>query len=62
MFEIKKQLRKECENAETRAVTYFRKLNEIETILKRADMTHEMYYETVNKIKRVIFTNTTSQK
>lgn len=62
MFETKKQLRKECENAETRAVTHFRKLNEIETILKRADMTHEMYYETVNKIKRVIFTNTTSQK
>lgn len=62
MFETKKQLRKECENAETRAVTYFKKLNEIETILKRADMTHEMYYETVNKIKRVIFTNTTSQK
>lgn len=30
MFETKKQLRKECENAETRAVTYFRKLNEIE--------------------------------
>ena len=61
-METKKQLREGLENAELRAVTHFRKLNEIENILKRADSTHEMYYETVDKIKRVIFTNTTPQK
>lgn len=61
-METKKQLREGWENAELRAVTHFRKLNEIENILKRADRTHEMYYETVDKIKRVIFTNTTPQK
>ena len=50
-METKKQLKEGWENAELRAVTHFRKLNEIENILKRADRTHEMYYETVDKIK-----------
>ena len=61
-METKKQLREGWENAELRAVTHFRKLNEIENILKRADRTHEKYFETVDKKKRVIFTNTTPQK
>lgn len=56
-METKKQLREEAENAELRAVTHFRKLNQIELILNNADKTHEMYYETVEKIKKVIFPN-----
>ena len=56
-METKKQLREEAENAELRAVTHFRKLNQIEIILKNADISHEMYYETVEKIKKVIFPN-----
>ena len=56
-METKKQLREEAENAELRAVTHFQKLNKIEQILKNADKTHEMYYETVEKIKKVIFPN-----
>lgn len=56
-METKKQLREEAENAELRAVTHFRKLNQIEIILKNADEKHEMYYETVQKIRRVIFPN-----
>lgn len=57
LIETKKQLRQEAENAELRAVTHFQKLNKIEQILKNADKTHEMYYDTVQKIKKVIFTN-----
>lgn len=57
MWETKKELRKEAELAEERAVTHFRKLNQIEMILKNADKNHEMYYETLYKIKRVIFPN-----
>ena len=57
MWETKKELRKEAELAEGRAVTHFRKVNQIEMILKNADKNHEMYYETLHKIKRVIFPN-----
>ena len=56
-METKKQLREEAENAELRAVTHFQKLNKIEQILNNADKTHEMYYQTVEKIKKVIFPN-----
>ena len=56
-METKKQLREEAENAELRAVTHFQKLNKIEQILINADKTHEMYYQTVEKIKKVIFPN-----
>ena len=62
MWETKKELRKEAELAEERAVTHFRKVNQIEMILKNADRNHEMYYETLYKIKRVIFPNTTSKR
>ena len=34
-METKKQLREGWENAEQRAVTHYRKLNEIENILKK---------------------------
>lgn len=57
MWKTKKELRKEAELAEERAVTHFRKVNQIEIILKNADKNHEMYYETLYKIKRVIFPN-----
>ena len=57
LIETKKQLRQEAENAELRAVTHFQKLNKIEQILKQADYKKEMYYDTVQKIKKVIFTN-----
>lgn len=57
LIETKKQLRQEAENAELRAVTHFQKLNKIEQILKQAEYKKEMYYDTVQKIKKVIFTN-----
>lgn len=62
MWETKKELKKEAELAEERAVIHFRKLNQIEIILKNADRNQEMYYETLYKIKRVIFPNTTLQR
>ena len=57
LIETKKQLRQEAENAELRAVTHFQKLNKIEQILKQADYKKEMYYDTVQKKKKIIFTN-----
>lgn len=62
MWETKKELKKDAELAEERATIHFRKVNQIEIILKNADKTHEMYYETLYKIKRVIFPNTTLQR
>lgn len=56
-FETRKQLKQDAELAEERAVIHFRKVNQIEMILKNADKNHEMYYETLYKIKRVIFPN-----
>lgn len=58
MWETKKELKRDAVLAEERAVTHFRKVNQIEIILKNADKNHEMYYETLYKIKRVIFPNT----
>ena len=57
MWVTKKELKKDAELAEERATIHFRKLNQIEMILKNADKNHEMYYETLYKIKRVIFPN-----
>lgn len=62
MWETKKELRAERENAEMRALTHFQKLNQIEVILKNADFKKEMYYVTLDKIKRVIFTNANLNK
>ncbi len=62
MWGTKKQLKEDAMLAEERAVIHFRKLNQIEIILKNADKNHEMYYETLYKIKRVIFPNTTFKR
>ena len=59
IFETKKDLRNQLEEAETRAVIHFTKLNKIENILKQSEMTKENYFETLDKIKRVISSNTT---
>lgn len=53
IFETKKDLKERLENAETRAVTHFRKLNEIEYILKESEKTKEPYAVTVIKIKEL---------
>lgn len=58
-FETKKELREQLEEAETRAVMHYRKLHKIENILKKSEITKENYFETLDKIKRVIFPNTT---
>ena len=62
LFETKKELREQLYEAETRAVTHFRKVNKIENILKQSDITKENYFETLEKIKRVIFPNTTFKR
>ena len=49
-----KELQEEKYNAEIRAVTHFRKLNEIERILKESDKTKEPYAETIIKIKELV--------
>jgi hypothetical protein len=59
IFETKKSLREQLEEAETRAVIHFTKLNKIENILQQSEITKENYFETLDKIKRVISSNTT---
>ena len=53
-IETKKDLKNQLEEAKTRAVTHFSKVNKIENILKIADITKENYFITLNKIKEVI--------
>ena len=53
-IETKKDLRNQLEEAETRAVTHFNKVNKIENILKKSEETKEDYFITLNKIKEVI--------
>lgn len=62
LFETKRKLKEDAILAEERATIHFRKLNQIELILKNADKNQEMYYETLYKIKRVIFPNTTFKR
>lgn len=50
-METKKELRNELMNAELRAVTHFRKLQNIERIIREADENKELYAMTVLKIK-----------
>lgn len=57
-----RKVRKERDNAETRAVTHFKKLNKIENILKNSDKTQENFFITIDKIKRVIFQNANSKR
>ena len=62
MWETKKKLRAELENAEQRAVTHFRKLNEIERIIRIEEIKKTPTVYIVDKIKRVIFTNANLNK
>ena len=59
IFETKKELKEQLKEAETRAVLHYRKVNKIENILRQSETTKENYFETLDKIKRVIFPNTT---
>ncbi len=61
-IETKKDLKKQLEEAETRAVTHFTKLSKIENILKSSDVTKENYYVTLEKIKKVIFPNANQKR
>ena len=61
-IETKKDLKEQLEEAETRAVTHFTKVNKIENILKHSDETKENYFITLNKIKKVIFSNGNQKK
>ena len=54
-----RRLEKERDDAEDRALTHFRKLNNIEYILKNSDKKKENYFITVDKIKRVITSDQT---
>ena len=56
MWETKKQLREDIENAELRAVTHFRKLMQIEQILKKEQENKTPAVWIVKKIEEVIYT------
>ena len=62
LFETKKELKEQLYEAETRAVTHFRKVNKIENILKQSEETKENYFETLDKIKRVIYSTSNSDR
>lgn len=53
-METKKKLKEQANNAEQRAVVYFRKLQEIENILGRAEINKTPSVIVVDKIKEVI--------
>lgn len=55
MWETKKQLREEAENAESRAVAHFMKLNAIEQILKKEQENKTPAVWIVKKIEDVIY-------
>lgn len=55
MWETKKQLREELENAESRAVAHFMKLNTIERILKIEQSKKTPAVHIVKKIEEVIY-------
>lgn len=50
-METKKKLKEELMNAELRAVTHFRKLQNIERIVRESETSKELYADTVRKIK-----------
>lgn len=54
MRETKKQLREKLENAEERAVTYFRKLNLIENLIRIEQMNKTPSVYIVEKIKKIL--------
>ena len=53
-METKKKLKEKANNAEQRAVVHFRKLQEIENILGRAEINKKPSVIVVDKIKEVI--------
>ena len=53
-METKKKLKEKANNAEQRAVVHFRKLQEIENLLGRADINKTPSVIVVDKIKEVI--------
>lgn len=55
MWETKKQLREEAENAESRAVSHFRKLMEIEQTLKKEQANKTPAVWIVKKIEDIIY-------
>lgn len=54
MFETRKKLKKECLNAEQRALNHFRKLHSIENIILKAEKEKTPAVIVVDKIKEVI--------
>lgn len=54
MWETKKELRAELENAEQRAVIHFRKLNQIESIIRIEEIKKTPSVHIVEKIKKDI--------
>ena len=54
MWETKKELRAELENAEQRAVTHFRKLNQIENIIRIEQANKTPSVHIVEKIKKIL--------
>lgn len=54
MWETKKQLREELENAEQRAVTHFRKLNQIENLIRIEQANKTPSVHIVEKIKKIL--------
>ena len=53
-METKKKLKEKANNAEQRAVVHFRKLQEIENILGRAEINKTPSVIVVDKIKEII--------
>ena len=54
MWETKKELRAELENAEQRAVTHFRKLNLIENLIRIEQANKTPSVHIVEKIKKIL--------
>ena len=57
MWETKKELRAELENAEQRAVTHFRKLNQIENLIRIEQANKTPSVHIVEKIKKILVNN-----
>ena len=60
MWETKKQLKEDLENAEMRAVTHFRKLNQIESIIRNEQANKTPSVHIVEKIKKILVNDSQS--
>lgn len=54
LFKSKKELKKQINDAEYRALTHFKKIFQIQQIIKEADKNKELYVITIDKIKKII--------